>query len=167
MTDRQLAKQIIATLEDEGFCGECPCCGDDLLLRECGLFYHDDFSREGREIYNQYWADLEERKQELRERKKQISSSSEIQAHVTNVGFILEQLAPCLSTFRFACSDCRSIFDPIDYVIFEGLCDKGLVSRIIFADIKTGRARLSQRQREIRELVAKKQVDFDVYEPTR
>jgi predicted Holliday junction resolvase-like endonuclease len=164
MNDPQFAKEIIRTLEDGGFYAECPCCEEPILLRDCDLFYLDDFSEKGQEIYDVYRQELKQRRTDLRERRKHVSVSSEIQARATNIGFILERLAPSLSTFRFECSDCRSLFDPIDYVIFEGLCEKGVVSRIIFADIKSGNASLSSKQREIRNLVNTKKVEFDTYE---
>jgi predicted Holliday junction resolvase-like endonuclease len=167
MNDGQLAKEIIRTLEDGGFYAECPCCEEPVMVRDCDLFYLNDFSEEGREIYERYRSELDERKNELCEKRKQISQSSEVGAFATNIGLILERLAPCLSTFRYECSDCRSLFDPIDYVIFEGLCQKGVVSRIIFADIKTGNGSLSRRQREIRDLVNNKKVEFDIYEAKR
>ena len=63
----------------------------------------------------------------------------------------------------FEPGDCRSLFDPIDYVIFEGLSKKRKVERIIFTDIKTGSARLKTNQKEIKELVEKKKVNFDLY----
>jgi len=44
---------------------------------------------------------------------------------------------------------------------------KGPVSRIIFADIKTGGGSLSRRQREIRDLANSKKVEFDKYEGQR
>jgi hypothetical protein len=108
-------KEIIHTLEDSGFYAECPCCAEPILLRDCDLFYLDDFNEKGREIYEFYRKEVEQRRIELRERRQHISESSEIQARATNIGFILERLAPSLSTFRFDCSDCRSLFDPIDY----------------------------------------------------
>lgn len=167
MGDAQLAKKIIHTLEDGGFYAECPCCDETVLLRDCDLFYMDEFSDRGQEVYEQYQAELQERRAQLADRRRHISKSSEVQAKATNIGFILERLAPSLSSFRYECSDCRSLFDPIDYVIFEGLCQKGVVSRIIFADIKTGNGRLSQKQRSIRDLVNSKRVDFDTYEAKR
>jgi predicted Holliday junction resolvase-like endonuclease len=163
MNDRRLAKEIIRTLEEGGFYAECPCCDEPVRLRDCDLFYMDDFSDKGQEIYDGYKMEQQQRRADLRERHKQFSRSSEVQAKATNIGFILERLAPSLSTFRYECSDCRSIFDPIDYVIFEGLCQKGAVSRIIFADVKTGNASLSRRQRDIRDLVKDKKVEFDTY----
>lgn len=167
MNDGRLAKEIIRTLEDGGFYAECPCCEEPVRLRDCELFYMDDFSEKGQQIYEQYRLELQQRGADLRERRRNVSRSSEVQAKATNIGFILERLAPSLSTFRYECSDCRSLFDPIDYVIFEGLCQKGAVSRIIFADVKTGNASLSRRQREIRDLVKSKKVEFDTYEAKR
>lgn len=164
MSDNVRAKEIIRTLEDGGFYAECPCCEEPVLLRDCDLFYLDDFSERGRESYVRCREELTERQNALRHRRKHISQSSETQARATNIGFLLERLAPSLSTFRYECSDCRSLFDPIDYVIFEGLCQKGLVSRIIFADVKTGDGCLSKRQKEIRDLVNRKAVEFDTYE---
>jgi predicted Holliday junction resolvase-like endonuclease len=164
MNDARFARQIIRALEDGGFYAECPCCEEPILLRDCDLFYLEDFSEKGQEIYDLYRGELQQRRNDLRERRKHISESSEIQARATNIGFILERLAPSLSTFRFECGDCRSLFDPIDYIIFEGLSQKGLVTRIIFADIKTGNAALSLKQREIRSLVTSKKVEFDTYE---
>lgn len=167
MNDSRLAKEIIRTLEDGGFYAECPCCDEAVGLRDCELFYMDDFSDDGQEIYERYKLELQQRRAELRERRRGFSRSSQAQAKATNIGFILERLAPSLRTFRYECSDCRSLFDPIDYVIFEGLREKGVVSRIIFADVKTGNASLSRRQREIRDLIKDKKVEFDMYKVKR
>ena len=165
MNEKATAHRIISTLERGGFHAKCPCCDGDILLRGCGLFYFDDFSPRAQELYEQQWIELKERNERLQRRRKRISQSSEVIARATNVGSLLERLAPSLSNFNFACSDCRSLFDPIDYVIFKGLCNGGRVSQIIFADIKTGNSRLNSRQNEIRDLVRAKKVDFEVYEP--
>ena len=55
------------------------------------------------------------------------------------------------------------MFDPIDYVIFEGLSEKQKVEKIIFMDIKSGKARLSQKQKKIKEAVDNKHVQFKTY----
>ena len=54
-------------------------------------------------------------------------------------------------------------FDPIDYVIFEGLSENGAVNNIVFADIKTGAAILKPHQREIRSLVQTCKVQLETY----
>ena len=157
------AREIIRTLQEKGFYAECPCCGEPVRLRDCGLFYLDEFTPEAKQIYSQLKADLAMRAKEIGQRKEQISTRSELGAKAVNIGFILERLAPSMSTFRFARNDCRSLFDPIDYVIFEGLSEKGAVSNIVFADIKTGAATLQPHQREIRSLVQARKVQLETY----
>jgi predicted Holliday junction resolvase-like endonuclease len=161
--ESQKAREIIRTLQQKGFYAECPCCGEPVRLRDCGLFYLDEFTPEAEEIYNQLKADLTERKVEIKKRSTQISTRSEVGAKAVNIGFILERLAPSMSAFRFARNDCRSLFDPIDYVIFEGLSEKGAVTNIVFADIKTGAATLKPHQREIRSLVQTCKVQLETY----
>jgi predicted Holliday junction resolvase-like endonuclease len=55
------------------------------------------------------------------------------------------------------------LFDPIDYVIFEGLSQKGTVDKIFFVDVKTGNARLSKKQKAIKEAVENNQLKFKTY----
>jgi len=69
-----------------------------------------------------------------------------------------------MKDFCFDRNDCRSLFDPIDYIIFEGLSKKNSVSKILFAEIKTGKARLNNHQKEIRSLVERKRVEWDTYQ---
>jgi len=157
------AKEIIRTLEENRFYAECPCCGEKILLRDAGLFYLDDFSAEAEELYKERLEELREEEKEIRERRKEISRGSEVKSTAVNIGFILERIAPCMKDFCFEKNDCRSLFDPIDYVIFEGLTRKGTVNKILFVDIKTGKANLTGKQKEIRDLVEDKKVTWDTY----
>jgi predicted Holliday junction resolvase-like endonuclease len=157
------AKEIINTLKEKGFYAECPCCSEPIRLRDCGLFYLDDFTPEAEENYARLKFEISERQAKIEKRKEQISMRSETGAKAVNIGFILERLAPSLASFRFSRNDCRSLFDPIDYMIFEGLSSKGVVSNIIFADIKTGAATLKSNQREIKSLVQAGNVELRTY----
>lgn len=157
------AKDIIRTLEENRFYAVCPCCEETILLKDTGLFYLDDFSSQAEELYKERLSELKEQEKALRERRKSIPRSSEIRATAVNIGFILERIAPSMKEFRFDRNDCRSLFDPIDYVIFEGLSKGGSVTKILFADIKTGGGRLTGKQREIRDLVEAKKVTWDTY----
>jgi len=157
------AKEIIRTLEENNFYVECPCCGKPILLKDAGLFYLDDFSPDAEKLYQQKLAECKIREKEIREKRKKISQKSEVSTEAINIGFILERISPLLDDFRFDRNDCRSLFDPIDYIIFEGLSKRNSVSRILFIEIKTGKARLNDHQKEIRSLIERKQVTWDTY----
>ena len=162
-TKKREATIVIDALQKDTVFAECPNCNEHFKLRTAGLFYDEDFSPEALTVY-QASVELQlQRAQELQGKIPGISGSSESGAHAVNLGRILERLAPCLDDFCCDSGDCRSIFDPIDYVAFEGL-GLGAVSRILFLEVKTGGARLSPGQRQIRSLVESKQVALDFYD---
>jgi len=125
------AKEIIRTLEENQFYAECPCCGEPILLKDAGLFYLDDFSPEAEKLFQQKLKECKVREKDIREERKAISRRSETATTTINIGFILERIAPIMRDFRFDRNDCRSLFDPIDYIIFEGLSKKNSVSKIL------------------------------------
>jgi predicted Holliday junction resolvase-like endonuclease len=163
MDAKKRAREIIRILNNRGFYAECPCCNEPVLLRTCGLFYLDDFTLQGRELFEAHQAGLRERAEELKDRRRAISAKSESGARAVNIGFILERLAPSMHSFPFERNDCRSLFDPIDYLIFEGLSSKGVVTRLLFTDIKAGHGKLAAKQKEIRALVEAKKVSLETY----
>lgn len=163
MSLKKEGTKLINSLNKSSFYAECPCCRESFALKDTGLFYLDDFSSEAEELYNQKICELKDRRKELKEIRQNISKTSKVMAKAVNIGKILERFAPCMATFPFNRNDCRSLFDPIDYVIFEGLTKEGTVKKIIFTDIKTGNAKLGKKQKEIQTLVDNKQVVWDTY----
>ena len=163
-TMRMNHQEIIQTLKRGNFFIECPeSNGIEVSLKQAVLFDNDNFTPDAVEIYQQQLNEIKERKQLLKQLKSTGTSKSQYGAHSVNIGSILERIAPAMSTFRFNHNDCRSLFDPIDYVIFEGLSNKGRVNKIFFVDIKTGKAPLKPRQKEIRNVVNDKKVIFKTY----
>ena len=89
----------------------------------------------------------------------------ETAARSVNIGKVVEKIAPALPGFPEDPSECRSLYEPIDFLCFRGL-RQNLVESISFVDVKSGRARLSQRQREIRTLVEAGQVSLHLGTPS-
>ena len=155
----------IDTLNNGQFHIECPHCDEEVKLSEAGLFHLDNFTSEAQGVYKQMLEDQKERRAKLKKKKENIPIKSEVGAKAINLGFLLERLAPTLDDFTFNKNDCRSMFDPIDYVIFEGLNKKQRVDKIVFVDIKTGGARLTSKQKKINVMVEEKNVEFKTYKP--
>lgn len=162
---KKKVKEIVETLIANDFYAECPCCNQTISLAKSNLFYGDEFNEKAKTIYETYQRGLDERRQALKALKQRISDRSEIATRSVNIGFILERMFPSLAEFPYCCEDCRSMFDPIDYLVFEGLAAKGKVEKILWVEIKTGGARLNQHQRQIKSLVDRKELAWDVYSP--
>lgn len=158
------AKEVINSINRGNFYCECPCgCGEEIRLKDTELFYLDKFSQSGKEAFKEMLEDLKQQRFDLKEREKNMTKRPQITAKAVNIGFILERIAPAFDHFPFQHNDCRSLFDPIDYIIFEGLNKNGVVSKIIFTDIKTGASRLNTHQKEIKTLIQNKKVEYKTY----
>jgi predicted Holliday junction resolvase-like endonuclease len=74
-------------------------------------------------------------------------------------GKIHEQLLPYLPGFPFNPKDVRFLGSPIDLIIFDGLSE-GQVTRIVLAEIKTGCADLTERERSVRDAVRAGEIEW-------
>lgn len=72
-------------------------------------------------------------------------------------GRVNEQFAPFLPRYPFQPREFRFLGSPVDGVQFEP-------DRIVFVEFKTGSARLSERQQEVRRLVEEKRVEWLTFE---
>jgi predicted Holliday junction resolvase-like endonuclease len=96
----------------------------------------------------------------LEKKKREIRAQAIAGSRVTTLGKTIERIAPMVSGFGHNPADVRPIFDPLDFVIFDGLFS-GEVTDVVFLEFKTGNAGMSKTQRTIREAVLKKRVHFE------
>jgi len=70
------------------------------------------------------------------------------------LGQISENLAPFLKDFKYDPKRTHFLGNPIDYIIFEE-------DKVIFLEIKSGEAKLSQGQKKIKEMIKSGSVEWD------
>lgn len=75
------------------------------------------------------------------------------------VGKVHEQLIPYLPDFRYNPKDVRFLGTPVDLVVFDGLAE-GVVRRIVFLEVKTGGSALTGRERQVRDVVEAREVEW-------
>jgi predicted Holliday junction resolvase-like endonuclease len=78
------------------------------------------------------------------DKNKQILSQKKSSEVLT--GHIAEKLAPFLDNFKYDPQKSTFLGQPIDYLVFEE-------DEIIFVEIKSGNARLSKKQKNIKKLI--------------
>jgi predicted Holliday junction resolvase-like endonuclease len=94
-------------------------------------------------------------------RKKAIAKS-----RAGQLGKTLEKIAPIFSGFGHHPYDVRPMFDPVDFVVFDGYF-RGEVTDITFVEFKTGQGRTTKIQDSIRNAVEKKRVGFEIRRLTK
>lgn len=154
---------ISALKQDQRMFGDCPHCGEEFRLGSAKLFSADDnFPDEVLARIAEMKQSLKDRRQELEAMKHRMTDRARITAESVNLGKILEKIAPSFDGFQYPTQDCRSLFEPIDYVIFSGMSTNGAVDALVFLDVKSGAARLTRTQKEIAGVVQRGDVRVEV-----
>lgn len=93
-------------------------------------------------------------------RVKEIREKAILRSRAGQLGKTLEKVVPMFPGFGHHPYDVRPIFDPIDFVVFDGYF-KGEVTDICFVEFKTGHARMNDVQSSIKNAIQKKRVHFE------
>jgi predicted Holliday junction resolvase-like endonuclease len=65
---------------------------------------------------------------------------------------VTEHFIPYLPEFNYNPQDARFIGSPVDFVVFDGLCE-GALRQVVFVEIKTGGSTLTKRERWVRDII--------------
>jgi len=84
-------------------------------------------------------------------------------SRATLLGNLFERLGPFLQRFNHDPRDVRPLFNPVDYVCFDGLTVNRRVERIAFVEVKSGTARPSSVQKSIADAIASGRVSTEIW----
>lgn len=149
------SKAIIAALQaDRRFLGTCPSCTENFRLSDATLFALDQKPpQEALQAIGLIREEIKEQRAELAMRKERMTIRAQRTAQAVNIGKIVEKILPSFPSFSYSTGDCRALFEPIDYLIFSGLSARAKIDALLFVDVKSGRARLNEAQKKIKERV--------------
>jgi predicted Holliday junction resolvase-like endonuclease len=150
---------------DKHLIAQCPNpdCNEAFPLSEAGLFYGEDFSPDALTFIKLQQEALQKTRNELKKMREMATKGAAKKSTEVNFGKVLEKIAPALEGFPFQSTDCRPIFEPIDYLAFTGWSKNGRVQELCFIDIKTGNAKLNTHQKQVKDAVEKGKVELQLY----
>jgi predicted Holliday junction resolvase-like endonuclease len=150
------------------FFGTCPKCGEDFKIADTTLFpLKGSRPDEALAAISHMRKRIKDKKIALAAAKEKMTHRAERTAHAVNLGKIVEKIVPSFSSFSYQPSDCRALFEPIDYLVFSGLTKSSKVDVLHFVDIKSGGARLNQNQKRIKEAVEAGKISYCIYPPKK
>ncbi len=151
-----------------GLLARCPTCDGAFRLARAGLFDATQaLPARALEYLAEQRDQLALQRAELRERRAGAKTRSRITTESVTIGKVVEQIAPSLPGFPARAGDCRSLFEPIDYIVFRGISTRGRVEALTFIDVKSGKARLSAMQAQVKAAVERGKVALRVTTPGR
>ena len=100
-----------------------------------------------------------------REWEKQVSSiraDAVSRSRAVLGGQFSEQLAPYLPDFPYSPTEARFLGKPIDLIVFRG-ADAQSIEEVVFVEVKSGEARLSPQEKQLRDVIQSKRVSWAEY----
>ena len=155
-------KQLIKKLRESNLYAECPCGGEFKLSRSILFDGTKPFPEKALEIQKQLKEELKEREEELKKKRKLATEKAQITTKAVNIGKSLEKVLPTMKDFKWPIPDSKFLGDPIDLMVFNGLSENKVKS-INFVEVKSGKARLNQHQRSIRDAIEEQKVSYKVF----
>ena len=94
---------------------------------------------------------------------EQARRDAALRSRAVRGGRAAEQLAPMLGEFaaEFDPADARFLGAPVDYVVFDGLAE-GELRELVLVEVKTGRSRLNEAERQVHAAVEDGRVAYRV-----
>lgn len=77
-------------------------------------------------------------------------------------GKISEEIVPLLPNFPYEMSCLKFMGAPIDYIVYPGINNED-IQEIVFLEVKTSKAVLNNRQKQIKKIISEGKVRFEVY----
>jgi len=154
--------KLISQLKVSKLYAECKECGKEFPLSRAILFDGVGELPEPAELRRkQMLEELQAKLDELKKRKISAGPGAEKKAIEVGIGKIIEKVMPAYQNFGIPISDCRPLFEPIDMIIFNGLSTTSIQS-ITFMEIKTGKSKLNEHQKLVKEAVSDGKVSVQV-----
>ncbi|MFC1507195.1 Holliday junction resolvase-like protein [Thermoproteota archaeon] len=151
--------KFITQLKSSNLYAECQCGGEFKLSKTIFFDGLGEFPEIAENKRKEMLEELNQRIEELKRRKISAGVGAEKKAIEVGIGKIVEKVIPAYKKFGIPLNDCRPLFEPIDFLVFNGL-GKNNVSSLTFLEIKTGNAQLNKHERMIRDAVDNKKVVY-------
>ncbi len=152
---------IIESLKSQALIAECPRCNREFHLSDALLFDGTEpFPDEAEARRKEYETDLKDMRADLRKKKELAAVRAIATTEAVSIGKMVEHLVPILQGFEFEPADCRTLFEPVDLLVFNGL-SRSQVDHLAFMEIKTGGAQLNSHQRRIRNAIKDNRVFYE------
>lgn len=156
-------EEIIQLLKKSDIYAEHPGCGGEFRISEALLFDGTKpFPFQAAEVQKNLQEALIKRESDLKLKMKRASKGAQTTSKAVNAGKLLEKVFPTMKDFEWELSDCRFLGEPIDLVIFHGLT-AGKVDSIRFLEVKSGKAKLNDHQKSIKEAIEGNKIKFEEY----
>jgi predicted Holliday junction resolvase-like endonuclease len=98
----------------------------------------------------------------LQKEEKRIRADAVEKSRSVVQGKVTENLIPYFDVCKYNPRDMRFFGSPLDFIIFDGL-DEGTMRKIVFVEVKTGKSKLSGREKLVKNCIDQKLIEYEIW----
>ena len=140
--------------------GVCPHCQTLFRLSDIKVSYKRRFSKDWFDKLQDEEDKIEEEQMRLEETLDEIRSRTIERSRRVHLPKMLRQADPVFTPLGYYPQDVKAIFDPLDFVIFDGMNLHQNVKRIVFVDEQTTNREIRRVQSSIERAICKDRYEF-------
>ena len=140
--------------------GICPCCGEIFRLSDIKISYRKSFAKDWYEKLRKQEEKLGQDQMVIEQTLKEIRKKEIDKVRKQYLPRMLSQVDPLFTPLGYYPQDVKAVFDPLDFVIFDGMNREGDVKRVVFMDENSNDEQIRQVQSSIETAVQKGRYDF-------
>ena len=141
--------------------GLCPLCGEIFRLSEIKISYKRKFPIDWYDKLLAEGEKLDEREMKLEETLRIIREKATERARRVLLPKLLRKVDPLFTSLGYFPQDAKAIFDPIDFVVFDGMNRDENVRRIVFMDHQTENRDQRIIQKSIEKTIEKERYEWE------
>ena len=140
--------------------GICPHCEELFRLSDIRISYRKKFARDWYDRLEKQEERIDDERMNLEETLKAIREKAKERARQKYLPGMLKQADPVFTPLGYYPQDVKAVFDPMDFVIFDGMNKAGKVRRMVFMDEYSTDARVRRIQSSIEDAISKERYGF-------
>lgn len=141
--------------------GLCPLCGGIFRLSDTKISYRRKFPIDWYDKLLAEGEKIDENERTLEEELKDIRKKATERARRVLLPKLLRKVDPLFTSLGYFPQDVKAIFDPIDFVIFDGMNRAEEVKRIVFMDQQTENRGQRIIQKSIEKTIEKERYEWE------
>ena len=140
--------------------GVCPHCQELFRLSDIKISYRKKFARDWYGNLEKQEEKIDDERMNLEETLAAIREKAQELARQRHLPRMLRQVDPVFTPLGYYPQDVKAVFDPMDFVIFDGMNRAGKVKRIVFMDEYNTDERIRRIQSSIENAISKERYGF-------
>ena len=147
--------------------GICPRCGELFRLSDIKISYGRKFALDWYDRLLKKDENTAEKEEELEERLRSIREKAVDRARKVQLPRLLGKVDPLFTPLGYYPQDVKAVFDPVDFVVFDGMNRDERVRKVVFMDQQTEDVERQAIQKSIEAAIRKGKYGWETIRLTR